>query len=257
MLNALFRGLLHLLAFSALCAVGAYWFVHLRAPLAPVVALPTPPVAPLFDSGPQAHLFGGPIVATALSNVQVAGVIAPREGGTGGIAAISIDGKPVRAIRVGQYAAPGLMLVEVHKTRLVFEQNGARAEVALNAPRPAEAGGAQTDGVARTIAEPPPGSDTGITFEGRPQSRRAMPAFGQPAPQSQPAPQMQTAPQMQPAPQPQPAPMRPDIQRGDLQRGDPAGSENRPPRDLPAPRPGQSPDALPPGMPPVSTPDRF
>ncbi|WP_085317126.1 hypothetical protein [Derxia lacustris] len=177
MLTALFRGLLHLLAFSALCAAVAWWFVQLRAPLAPIVALPAPPIQPSFDSGAQPRLFGGPVQATALSNVQVAGVIAPREGGSGGIAALVVDGKPVRAYRAGQFVAPGLMLVEVHATRVVFEQNGARAEVAIARAPAGDSGVPSGDGggVARTISEPPTpvGSDGSITFEGRPGPQQA------------------------------------------------------------------------------------
>ncbi|WP_051378774.1 type II secretion system protein N [Derxia gummosa] len=172
MLTALFRGLTHLLAFSVLCAATAYWFVQLRAPMPPIVAVPAPPMQSVFDTGAQPRLFGGPVVTTALSNVQLVGVIAPREGERGGVAALVVDGRPVRAYRAGQSVAPGLLLAEVHANRVVFDQNGARAEVALARAPAADSGVPSGDGggIARTISDPrvARGADGILTFENRP-----------------------------------------------------------------------------------------
>lgn len=177
----------------ALVAASAlYWALRLAAggPVAPPYTLPVSGAAPL--RGDLSRLFGsaavptGPAVAAApelSSRFKLVGVVAPAASAPqgGGIALVSVDGKPPRPYRVGARIENDLMLRAV-------------------ARRSAQIGPAN-DGTAFTLELPvraPPATGT----------LPAPPAFGAEAPageNEEPPP-----PPAQPVP-PQPVPMAPAV----------------------------------------------
>ena len=63
-------------------------------------------------------------------NIRALGVMA--EGSTGrGIALIGIDGQPARAVRAGETIAPGIVLAEVHRDRILISRSGAMQQIRI------------------------------------------------------------------------------------------------------------------------------
>jgi general secretion pathway protein C len=108
------------LMFVAAGASAAYWGMPwFRAP-----ALPAAPVArtaaPPLGIEAAAGLFGGqPAAATTF---QLKGVI---DDGPDGVAIVAADGKPPLALGVGQEAAPGVTVREIHRTYVMLNEGGA------------------------------------------------------------------------------------------------------------------------------------
>ncbi len=125
--------LVHLVGAAMASAAAAFWILRLLTP-APAAA-PAPAVAPL-ASAPDpvlaARIFGdvntGP--ALAVRNIQVLGVFAA---GRSSSAVIAVDGRPARAVLLGQDAAAGLRLVEVQPDGVTLESDGSRTHYAVAA----------------------------------------------------------------------------------------------------------------------------
>jgi general secretion pathway protein C len=123
--------LTHIVMFSLVCAVAAYWVIRIVTPQ-PSVAPPPVTAAPIRDPDPvlAARMFG--LVASAqravATNVQIAGVFAA---GPSSSAVLVVDGKPPRAYVLGQEIAPGTRLAEVRRDGVTLETSGGRQEVAL------------------------------------------------------------------------------------------------------------------------------
>ncbi len=126
-----------LLIWAAVAASVVYWALQLGVRATPVpagaqVASAAPPPA-----GNLARLLGVvPVQAVAQeaatpadARFRLVGVVAPRAGGSGGLALISIDGKPARAIGVGREVEPGLRLLTVSHRQAELGAAGASGMV--------------------------------------------------------------------------------------------------------------------------------
>jgi len=82
----------------------------------------------LHDTTSVAQWFGG---APLRVRVTAAGVIAADDGR--GAALLSVDGGPVRAYRVGQTLAPGVVLAAVTASAVSIDQDGVIEQVAVPA----------------------------------------------------------------------------------------------------------------------------
>ena len=122
----------HLLGAAAASAIAAYWVLKLLStPASPVAPLAGPALAVRDpDARLAARLFGdlnsGP--AAIARNVQVSGVYAA---GKASSAVLAVDGKPSRAVLLGQEAAPGLRLSEVRPDGVTLEDAGVRTNYAV------------------------------------------------------------------------------------------------------------------------------
>lgn len=123
--------LVHLTGAALASAIAAFWILRLLTP-APVAA-PPPAAAPLVaapDPVLAARMFGdvnsGPAVAAR--NVQLLGVFAA---GRSSSAVLAVDGRPPRAVLIGQEAARGLRLVEVQADGVTLESDGGRTRYAV------------------------------------------------------------------------------------------------------------------------------
>ncbi|MER1967091.1 type II secretion system protein N [Castellaniella sp. GW247-6E4] len=124
-------GLTQTLAALAVAAGLGLWGALLLAPRpAPPPPALSPTPAPGADAGPVADWFGG---GSARLRLTVIGLISSGENGA---ALLSIDGGPVRAYRVGQSLAPGIVLSAVRPDAVALDQAGAIEEVAMPASRP-------------------------------------------------------------------------------------------------------------------------
>lgn len=121
--------LLSLLLIAAFAAILAWWV--------PRLAAPTPAIAPVTndtnslpsDASAAASLFGAlpPKAAQAPTlNFKVLGLVSGRRGS----ALISVDGRPVRSVALGDEVESGWMLVGIHSEQIILERNGARTEIA-------------------------------------------------------------------------------------------------------------------------------
>lgn len=127
----LIRRALSLLLFALLCAVASFWFVQLRAPAPSVAPMAlNAPAPPALDVALHARLFGESAVA-ANSSIRVAGVMAPVNLNSQGIALLVVDDKPARAFATGQTITPGAWLLEVHTDMVLIDQGGARVQLAV------------------------------------------------------------------------------------------------------------------------------
>lgn len=106
---------------SAVLGSGAYWgSTVFRAQAAPIAVAPhTPPAPP--DIAAAAGLFGGTPVATATIAFKLKGVI---EDGPESVAILEEDGKPALAVGVGQLAAPGVTVTEIHQRHVLLDMSG-------------------------------------------------------------------------------------------------------------------------------------
>jgi len=137
-----------LLIWAAVAASGVYWGLRLFARPTPVPAGATVASAPAPATGSLVRLLGEPPAAPlpgdnpALvvdSRFRLIGVVAPRGAAGGGLALISVDGKPPRAVAVGREVEPGLRLLTVsHRQAELGTTRGAPA-MTLALPLLAEA----------------------------------------------------------------------------------------------------------------------
>jgi general secretion pathway protein C len=106
---------------SAVLGSGAYWgSALLRPPSRPVAAAPhTAPAPP--DIAAAAGLFGGAPAAPSAIAFKLKGVI---EDGQEGVAILVEDGKPALAVGIGQQAAPGVTVTEIHQRYVMLDMSG-------------------------------------------------------------------------------------------------------------------------------------
>jgi hypothetical protein len=111
----------------------ALTFSARRAPAEPVRVLPAgelDPQAQGTDIAPIARLLGGTASADSSGGIRALGVMA--EGASGrGIAVLGVEGQPTKSYRAGDTVAPGVVLKEVRKDRVVLSRSGALQEVRL------------------------------------------------------------------------------------------------------------------------------
>ena len=167
--------LITVLAVAALSASLAYWGLQLFKPQQrPIAAVPMQ-AAPETNIEAAKGLFGGQVVAAAVSNYQLKGVVAAN--GPDSAAIIAADGKPAMAYGVGREVAPGVTIKEVHPKYVLLSEGGTVKRIDLP-------------------------SDAGVRSEPSPN------LLASPLPQVQPAPQAAPQPALQPGPLP-PQPMQP------------------------------------------------
>jgi general secretion pathway protein C len=106
---------------SAVFGSGAYWGSQLfRSQVGPVsVATHTASAPP--DIAAAAGLFGGTQPATTTIAFKLKGVI---EDGAEGVAILVEDGKPALAVGIGQQAAPGVTVTEIHQRYVMLDMSG-------------------------------------------------------------------------------------------------------------------------------------
>lgn len=113
---------------SAVVGSGAYWGMQLLRPQArPVSAAPHAAPAPP-DIAAAAGLFGGAPAASAAIAFKLKGVI---EDGQQGVAILVADGKPALALGIGQQAAPGVTVKEIHQRYVMLDISGTPTRVDL------------------------------------------------------------------------------------------------------------------------------
>jgi general secretion pathway protein C len=101
-----------------------------RTPAEPVRVLPAAdldPRAQLTDTAPIARLLGTGAAPEA-SAIRALGVMAD-EGSGRGIAVLAVGDQPAKAYRSGQSVAPGVVLKEVRKDRVVIARAGVLQEL--------------------------------------------------------------------------------------------------------------------------------
>mgnify|MGYP005809922737 CR=1 FL=1 len=107
--------------FVAAGASSAYWGMQWFRPAErPAAAAPKAAPPPL-NIEAAAGLFGGQPVAAG-ATFQLKGVI---DDGPDGVAIVAADGKPPLALGVGQEAAPGVTVREIHRTYVMLNEGGA------------------------------------------------------------------------------------------------------------------------------------
>lgn len=112
-----------LLIWAAVAASAVYWGLQLftrptPVPAGAVVAAAAPPavgnLGRLLGTPPPMPVQPEAPVPVADNRFRLLGVVAPRGGVAGGLALISVDGKPPRAWAVGREVEPGLRLLAVN-----------------------------------------------------------------------------------------------------------------------------------------------
>lgn len=117
--------LIHLTGAALAGAIAAFWVLRLIAHSTPAAPPPAAPMA-VRDAPPAlvGRMFGDVGTQQAVTlNVEVSGVFAS---GKASSAVVSIDGKPARAVLLGQEVAPGVTLAEVRPDGIAVERDGVR-----------------------------------------------------------------------------------------------------------------------------------
>lgn len=127
----------HLVGAAVLCATIAAWTLHLlHRPAMAVAVTPATQGPPEPDLALAARMFGDlGASATAALSVQVGGVLASSRDP---VAVLAVDGRPPRAVRLGQEVAPGTVLAQVSPQEVTLDRAGARLRYpvpVLAAPR--------------------------------------------------------------------------------------------------------------------------
>lgn len=126
--------LVHLLGAAAASALLAYFALKLiEAPTAPPPPAPPPALARDPDAGLAGRMFGdvGTGAPASSLNIQVSGVYAA---GRASSAVLSVDGKPQRAVLLGQELSSGVRLAEVQADGVTIEQGGTRTHISVPPP---------------------------------------------------------------------------------------------------------------------------
>lgn len=166
--------ILALIIWAAVAASLAYWGLRWLAQPTGVPPNATPVSLDGGIHGDLHRLLAGPAAAASGANqpdpssaasalasrMKLLGVVAPREAnGAGGVALVSIDGKPPRAIRVGGVIEGDLVLQSLTQRGAAIGQADAPASVTLDLPLlPGPATGAlpPPEGVSMSDNTPPP-----------------------------------------------------------------------------------------------------
>ena len=139
--------LLSLLIWAAVAACALYWGLRLGVRPAPVPAGAVVATAPAAATGDLSRLLGVPpmlapanaVTAPVDSRFKLLGLVAPRAGQSSGLALISVDGKPARALAVGRELEPGLRLLAVSQRQADLGVSGRAPALSLALPMLAEA----------------------------------------------------------------------------------------------------------------------
>lgn len=94
---------------------------------------PTGDLSRVLGQAPAAPVAEAPPPPNADGQVKLLGVVAPRPGHGGGLALVAVEGKPPRALRVGQALESGLVLQTVSHRRAEFARDG-KAALVLELP---------------------------------------------------------------------------------------------------------------------------
>jgi general secretion pathway protein C len=139
--------LMSLLIWAAVLATAAYWGLRLftRATPVPENAVVATAAAPsgaslarlLGTPPPQPVAEAAPVVVD--SRFRLLGVVAPRPGQASGLALISVDGKPARAVAVGREIEPGLRVLTVGHRQVELGAMRGTPGITLALPPVAEA----------------------------------------------------------------------------------------------------------------------
>ena len=139
--------LLSLLIWAAVAACALYWGLRLFVRPAPVPGAAVVATAPAAATGDLSRLLGAPpvqpvagaVTAPTDSRFKLLGLVAPRAGQSSGLALISVDGKPARALAVGRELEPGLRLLAVSQRQADLGVPGRSPALTLALPMLAEA----------------------------------------------------------------------------------------------------------------------
>ena len=139
--------LLSLLIWAAVAACALYWGLRLFVRPAPVPGGAVVATAPPAATGDLSRLLGAPplqpvadaVTAPTDSRFKLLGLVAPRAGQSSGLALISVDGKPARALAVGRELEPGLRLLSVSRRQADLGLPGRAPALILALPTLAEA----------------------------------------------------------------------------------------------------------------------
>lgn len=184
------------LVWVAVLATAVAWGLPLFTRSTPVPAGASLATAALPASGSLGRLLGQPPaqpladapVVVQDSRFRLLGVVAPRSGRASGLALISIDGKPARAVGVGRELEPGLRVLTVAHRQVELGAGGGAPSVTLSLPPLAEAQrGTPADLSPAGFPTMLPGMPQPGTFNGLPGAMR-VPPLPVPVPGSQPLP---------------------------------------------------------------------
>ena len=198
--------LMSLVVWAAVAASAVYWCLRLWVQPQPVPGQATVAMAPAPAAGDLSRLLGNPPVqavaeaapSVAESRFRLLGVVAPAAARPGqgtaaagpqatGLALISIDGKPPRAVAVGRELEPGLRLLAVSRRQADLGAGGSAPRFSLALPllaepnrgRPGEAAGT---GLAGTGLAQMPGQQMPaqqIPAQQLPLQQLPLPQYGQ------------------------------------------------------------------------------
>jgi general secretion pathway protein C len=140
------------LAVVLLSASLAYWGLQLFKPQQRAIAAPPVQAAAPLNIEAAKGLFGGQITVAAVSNYQLRGVVAARNGGNDSAAIIVVDGQPPLALGVGREVVPGVTVKEVHPKYVLLSEGGAIKRIELAS----DAGVGSTPGMAPQQTGVPP-----------------------------------------------------------------------------------------------------
>lgn len=162
--------LLSLLIWAAVAAAAVYWGLRLFVRPQPVPAQAVLASAAVPAGADLTRLLGAPPVQPPLQAAVLAadnrfrllGVVATRAGQASGLALVSVDGKPARALAVGRELEPGLRLLTVSQRQADFGVTRGAPTLTLSLPMLAEAargrpGDAPLDGAVGAVPGLPPG----------------------------------------------------------------------------------------------------
>ena len=131
-----------LVIWATVAAAAVFWGLRLfvRPQAVPAQALVASLGAPA--GGDLSRLLGAPPVQPvaavaelpADSRFRLLGVVAPRGSQRGGLALVSVDGKPARAVAVGRDLEPGLRLLTVSQRQADFGASAGAATLKLSLP---------------------------------------------------------------------------------------------------------------------------
>ena len=193
-----------LLIWAAVLVGAVAWGLPLFTRSTPVppgasLAVPAPPagadLARLLGQAPVQQEEVEPAVV-ADSRFRLLGVVAPRPGQGRGLALISVDGKPARAVGVGRELEPGLRLLTVGHRQAELGPAAGTTQVTLTLPPLAEAQRGRP-GDLPGMAVPGQPMAPGAVFNGVPGAVRMLPPPQQPMPGLPPVPVPQGVPTAQ------------------------------------------------------------
>lgn len=134
--------LLSLLIWAAVAAAAVYWGLRLFVRPQPVPAQAVVASVAMPAGADLTRLLGAPplqpppdlAAPVADSRFRLLGVVAPRAGQASGLALVSVDGKPARAVAVGRDLEPGLRLLAVSQRQADFGATAGAATLKLSLP---------------------------------------------------------------------------------------------------------------------------